>query len=300
MYAAMSGSSGSAPDRLRVDHGQRLRARQLAGWCARRNIENRRICMSNQTRFEIQPGTVVRSADGEKLGKVVSCEQESFTIEKGLFFRKDYLARYEDIASIDEGEIRLTRNRDDLIPVGDGGDYEHVGAEGTTAAMGGAGDASSAAAATHGQPVGMTQETRIPVAEEQLNVSKHAEQAGAVHVQKRVITERKTIEVPVTREEVEVERVPASRTSEAAASETAFREVDVTIPVMEEEIEVQTRPVVKEEVVVRKTAYEEQRAASADTRREEVDVDTRGDANKSGGSSSERLVADEDPDKRRA
>ena len=54
----------------------------------------------------------VYTSDGEKLGKVLQCEAETFIIEKGFFFPKDYIARYDDIADVTNDEIRLTRAKD--------------------------------------------------------------------------------------------------------------------------------------------------------------------------------------------
>src|SRR5512142_2773026 len=55
----------------------------------------------------INEGMTVRSIDGEKLGKVVACRADEFVIEKGFFFPKDYLARYQDVADVRDGEVML-------------------------------------------------------------------------------------------------------------------------------------------------------------------------------------------------
>ncbi len=56
--------------------------------------------------------------------------------------------------------------------------------------------------------------------EERLNVAKHPVETGEVRVHKEVPTENKTIEVPVEREEVVIERTP----SMARASTEGMRE----------------------------------------------------------------------------
>ncbi len=58
----------------------------------------------------------VRGVDGKKLGKVTSCEEENFTIERGVIFPRDYIARYEDICAIRDGEIILGCGKRELKP----------------------------------------------------------------------------------------------------------------------------------------------------------------------------------------
>ena len=67
--------------------------------------------MKRQFRSEIAEGMIVRSADGEKLGKVVACEAKTFQIEKGFFFPKEFTVKYEEITDMAKGEIILARGR---------------------------------------------------------------------------------------------------------------------------------------------------------------------------------------------
>jgi hypothetical protein len=46
-----------------------------------------------RSRRDIEEGLIVRTAEGEKLGRIIGCEQGSFIIEKGIFFPTDYVAR---------------------------------------------------------------------------------------------------------------------------------------------------------------------------------------------------------------
>src|SRR5436190_739909 len=57
---------------------------------------------------------------------------------------------------------------------------------------------------------GTGDERTMKLHEEQLNVSKQQQEAGQVRVRKDVVTEHKTVDVPVSREEVVIERHPAS------------------------------------------------------------------------------------------
>lgn len=112
--------------------------------------------------------------------------------------------------------------------------------------------------------------------EEELAVGKRQEQAGQVEVRKSVETEHVRQNVPVTREEVSVERRPASGMS---SSKGKIGSDEITVPVMEEEVVVQKRAVPKEEIVVKKHAVQDSKTVEADLKREKIDVNKQGDAN---------------------
>lgn len=213
-------------------------------------------------RTGITEGMTVFSSDGEKLGKVSSFDDATFTIEKGFFFPKDYLARYEDIADVTGDEIRLAIAKDAFLRLRESGAYGHgYGATRDVARSGG-------------------EDIRMPVVEEELDVVKRERDAGSVRLRKDVVTETKHVDVPVTREEVRVERVPATERREPLAGERAFEKDSVSVPIHEEEVEIRKRPVVKEEVRLRKERVTEQRAAEADLRKEQVDVEGEGGAHR--------------------
>jgi len=211
------------------------------------------------TRRGVKEGMVVLAADGEKLGKVVRCDEEGFIVEKGIFFPRDYIARYEDVADVRGDEIYL---RSRLADLRDAESREGASREGESREAG-------------SRPrAGVKEQVSVPVVEEELIAEKRSKEAGAVHLRKEVRTERKNISVPVTREEVRVERVPAGR--EVRPGEATFQENEVTIPIREEEVEVRKRPVVREEVRVSKTPRQEERVASAEVRKERAEVEEEG------------------------
>lgn len=63
---------------------------------------------------DIRQGMTVYSSDGEKLGQVVQCDASTFVIEKGFFFPKGYVARFDDVSLVTGDEIRLSRERAQL------------------------------------------------------------------------------------------------------------------------------------------------------------------------------------------
>jgi len=127
----------------------------------------------------------------------------------------------------------------------------------------------------------------IEVKEEVLHAEKRPVQTGAVNVRKEVHTETKTIEVPVQREEVVIERTPVHG---RAASEATIREgEEIRIPVSEEQVDVSKRAVVTEEVKVGKRVVQDTEKVSGQVRKEEVHVEQTGDVNvknRGGGKSS--------------
>ena len=121
-------------------------------------------------------------------------------------------------------------------------------------------------------------------------------QVGEVRVVKRVVTEKRTIEVEVRHEEVSVEHHPAAASGSplvvreyeqeqpVAGPQDAAEEVrladedDLTrIPVFAEQVVVTRNPFVVEEVWIRKRRLLERRAVAGEVRREELEVEPLGD-----------------------
>lgn len=110
--------------------------------------------------------------------------------------------------------------------------------------------------------------------EEKLDVSKHRVQTGEVTLHKDVIEETQSVDVPVTHEEVVVER----RAVNAVPSDEPIGEAEtITIPVSEERVDVDKDTVVTGEVSLRKRAVEETERVTETLRREEAHVDVDGD-----------------------
>lgn len=218
--------------------------------------------MANFDQQRVREGMVVWSFDDEKLGKVLQCDEQSFLVEKGFFFPKDYALTYDEISEIRDDGIHVRLSKSAL----ESGERYREGATGGTASLS-----------------APEEEIRMPLAEEQLQVEKTRRPAGEVRVNKEVVTESRQVTVPVQREQVTVEHVPVSERP-AAGSEAAFRGETISVPVEEEEVEITKRPVVREEVRVQKTPYEEQRTASESVRREvaDVDVDHEGEVRREG------------------
>lgn len=115
-------------------------------------------------------------------------------------------------------------------------------------------------------------ETRIPAIEERLQVSKRASTEEAV-ITKKPVTETKTVDIPVTHEEMTVER---RRASGAGAERPVSSDTEVKVPLRKEEVEVTKKPYVKEEVVIKKEPVTETKTVSDTVTSEKVDVEKEG------------------------
>lgn len=109
--------------------------------------------------------------------------------------------------------------------------------------------------------------------EEELRVHKEPRQTGDVRVHKEVHTEHRTVDVPVSKEEVVVERGPATGRDVSDLDEGE----ELRIPVTEEEVRVEKEPVAKEEVHVRKRTARDVRKVGDTVRREDIQVEGEGD-----------------------
>ncbi len=116
------------------------------------------------------------------------------------------------------------------------------------------------------------EETRsIPVREEQLEVEKQRVQTGEVRVHKDVVTEQKTINVPVNREEVVIEHHTVS--GEQVSETPIGQDETIRVPVSEEQVTVTKQPIVTGEVEIGKRTVQEQQQYTDTVKREEVEVE---------------------------
>jgi uncharacterized protein (TIGR02271 family) len=126
-----------------------------------------------------------------------------------------------------------------------------------------------------GSNVGTTSdERRIQLRGEILRTYKERVQRGEVRLRKEVISENQSVQVPVTREELVVERVPAS--GEARAGDIG-RDQEIRIPLSEERVRAEKQPVVNEEVRVGKRSVQNTEHVSDNVRHEELRIEKEGD-----------------------
>jgi uncharacterized protein (TIGR02271 family) len=116
-------------------------------------------------------------------------------------------------------------------------------------------------------------EQRLTLSEEELAIGKREVRAGEVEIEKRVETEHVRREVPLTHDEVTVERRPVEGGMVAAGGlNHTIGEEHIRVPLTAEEAVVEKRVVPKEELVVRKQEVTEERMVEADLRTERAEV----------------------------
>ena len=115
--------------------------------------------------------------------------------------------------------------------------------------------------------------------EERLVANKERFQAGAVTIGKRVETETASVSVPVEKEKIVIERSTTTDGTVVAPGEATFAEGEVArVEVYEETADIEKQAFVREEVNVRKEVEQETVSAKETIRREELEVETDGDA----------------------
>lgn len=120
-----------------------------------------------------------------------------------------------------------------------------------------------------------SQSGTVRAMEEELRVNKTPTAAGEVTVRKEVHTEHKTLEVPVTREEVVIER--HAPTSAASGSTAEFgQHQEIRVPVSQEEVSVEKVPVVAEEISVSKRQVQGTEHVNETLRKEDIKVESSG------------------------
>lgn len=122
-----------------------------------------------------------------------------------------------------------------------------------------------------GFAAGQSPERRIQLISEVLRVRKERVSSGDVRLRKDVKTETQNIAVPVTREEIVIERNPVS--GQQPASGQIGADDEIRVPLTEERVQVDKVPVVREEVRVGKRPVSETRNVSDQVRREELEVE---------------------------
>ena len=236
------------------------------------------------TRNEVRAGMTATSTRGERLGNVVRVGSDTFVVEKGVFFPKDYELRYDHIVALDGEQIGYSLSDID----------SRFGSLTDPARPGTAAPASVAAASVAASPTSMPAprktappsvgssrkgDVRIPLMEEEIGIEKISREAGHVRIHKIVKTEEKHFRVPITREDVVIERVSASDEDAPLSLELAFKEQTLDLPLHEEDVQVTKRTRVREQIVIHPVIQAAEKEAFASLRHEEAEIeDTRGRA----------------------
>ena len=195
-----------------------------------------------------------RGTNDEDFGEVQDIQGNYVLVQKGIIDKEKFYIPKDQAESYDGDVLRFRISQEDLDQ------YQHEPPS--------IWDSDSAQETTTYER-DTTEEERIPLSEERLDVSKKSQENQA-RVTKKPVTERKTVEVPLTREEVSIERRPASGQTEAQSPIQS--EEEITIPLKREEAQVSKKPYVKEEAVIKKKAYTDTKEITEDVTSEELDT----------------------------
>lgn len=112
--------------------------------------------------------------------------------------------------------------------------------------------------------------------QEELDISKNHANIGEVVLSKEIVEEKKEIDIPVTHEEVIIERRPLNNQPSNA---TLGSEEVIRIPVSEEHVEVNKHVVATEEISAYKRAIEQTQHIEEILQKEEARINKSGDVN---------------------
>ena len=201
-----------------------------------------------------------RGSNDEDLGEVQELSNGYVLVQRGIINKEKFYIPQDQAESYDGSVLRFRLSEDEMKNKYAGDSFPPSREQSSTADMGN--DQTQ-------EESNDEEESTIPLTEEKLDVSKRTSESQAT-ITKEPTTETKTVEVPVTHEEVTIERRPPSGQTEAQTPVSSTE--DVTIPVKKEEVEVTKTPYVKEEVVVKKKPVTETKQVSEEVTSEKVNT----------------------------
>ena len=242
-------------------------------------------------------GTAVLDTSGEKIGKVAQVylddttgQPEWVTVRTGLFGTKESFVPLA-AARLDNGGLVVDASKDkvsDAPRIDEDGhlseaqedelySYYGVATSGRTVSSGYA--PTGADGRTERGPVGRdtsgpTTDEAMTRSEEQLRAGTERVEAGRVRLRKYVVTDTEQVEVPVSREQVRLEREPITEANrDAAYSGPAISEEEHEVTLHEERPRVETEAVPVERVRLGTEQVSGTETVSAEVRKERVDVE---------------------------
>jgi uncharacterized protein (TIGR02271 family) len=248
-------------------------------------------------------GRTMVGADGEKIGKIseiyedpATGKPEWATVSSGLFGTKSNFVPLAGASTSGEDvRAQVTKDQVQEAPgVEADGElseqeeqrlFEHYDVpyttEGSTTAQGTpeAGQRTTADADTGREAVGHdtsgpTTDDAMTRSEEELRVGTRQREAGRARLRKYIVTENVTTTVPVTREEVRIEREPvtdANREQATAGADISEEEHEVVLH--EDEVVVDKQTVAKERVRLGTETVTEDQEVSEEVRKEQIETE---------------------------
>jgi uncharacterized protein (TIGR02271 family) len=200
-----------------------------------------------------------RGIDDEDLGEVQEVRGNYILVQKGIINKEKFYIPKDQAESYDGDVLRFRFSKQEL---------DQFQREPPTIW-----DADNIEETTTSQEIETNEEEHIPLTEERLDISKKSQEKQA-RITKKPVKETKTVEVPLKREEISIERKPVSGSGNEteAQSPPIESEEEIKIPVRREEAEVTKKPYVKEEVTVKKKKVTDKKEITDEVTSEELDT----------------------------
>jgi uncharacterized protein (TIGR02271 family) len=116
----------------------------------------------------------------------------------------------------------------------------------------------------------------IPVIQEFLKVGKQTVETGKVVAVKKVKADQKIVTGPISRDEIDIERIPIGQYVKTAPKPFRYEGNTLVIPVVKEELVVQKKLLVVEELRITKRTVKSEFNKQVTLRREEVEIKKQG------------------------
>ncbi|HEX7208877.1 MAG TPA: YsnF/AvaK domain-containing protein [Nitrososphaeraceae archaeon] len=200
-----------------------------------------------------------RGINDEDLGEVHEVGDTYVLVQKGLINKEKYYVPQKEVESYDGNILRFKLSEEEIKS-------KYSGDSPPLTRNTEKDDGEEESESTH-----------VPLVEERLNISKRDVTYKEATLIKEPVTETKTVEVPITHEELVVERRPASKstTSTSDLKPPVTSKEEIKIPLKKEEVEVKKEPYVKEEVVLKKKRVTETKTITEEVKSERL-ADTSG------------------------
>jgi uncharacterized protein (TIGR02271 family) len=196
-----------------------------------------------------------RGSNDEDLGEVQEVGENYVLVQRGLINKDKFYIPKDMVESYDGDVLRFSISEEDAKS-------RFLGDSPPSSSSTKAADEGLAAAR-------QAEETVVPITEERLDASKRESTIDATVI-KEPVTETKTVEVPVTHEEISIERRDVG--DRATEQRPVQSRTETKVPLKQEEVQVTKQPYVKEEIVINKKPVTETKTISEDVITEKVTV----------------------------
>ena len=207
-----------------------------------------------------------RGKNDEDLGEVQEVGDTYILVQKGLINKEKFYIPQNEVESYDGDILRFRLSEEDI----------------KSKYLQDSPPLLSSAHSTNGIEENQAKQeesesSHVPLIEENLNISKREVTYKEATLIKEPVTEMKTVEVPVTHEELIVERRPPTEatTSQDELKSPVTTKEEIKIPLKKEEIEVRKEPYVKEEIVIKKRRVEETKTITEEVKSESYNNERR-------------------------